>query len=142
MQISVESLRRARVPEPRLHGLHRLTMADEQTHVEVPQLPRGHGALQPFRLRPWQRDIVKGLFPARGARPRSGLVSIPRGNGKSTLAAALGLCALYADDEEGAEVLVVASDERQARIMWNAARRMIELDDRLHVVGDCVGFGD
>lgn len=108
------------------------------------RVPRGHGALEALRLRPWQREIVKGLFPARGARPRQGLVSLPRGNGKSTLAAALGLYALLADDEEGAEVLVVASDERQARIVWNAARRMVELDERLaarcHIYQDRITF--
>lgn len=99
--------------------------------AEYLRVPRGHGALEPFRLRPWQREIVRGLYPARGARPRTGLVSLPRGNGKSTLAAALGLYALLADDEEGAEVLCVATDERQAKIVFNAARRMVELDDRL-----------
>jgi phage terminase large subunit-like protein len=38
---------------------------------------------------------------------------------------------------EGAQVSVVASDERQARIIFNAARRMVELDkalaERVHV---------
>jgi phage terminase large subunit-like protein len=80
-------------------------------------------------LRPWQQDIVCGLFDA--PRPRQGLVSIPRGNGKSTLAAALGLYGLFADGVEGAQVLCVASDERQARIVFNAARRMVELEPRL-----------
>jgi phage terminase large subunit-like protein len=43
---------------------------------------------------------------------------MPRGNGKSTLAAALGLYGLFADQVEGAQVLCVASDERQARIVF------------------------
>jgi phage terminase large subunit-like protein len=56
---------------------------------------------------------------------------MPRGNGKSALAAVLALYGLLADDEPGAQVITVASDERQARLVYNAARRMIELDERL-----------
>lgn len=94
-------------------------------------VPKGTGALQPFRLRPWQRSIVKEWMPPTGKRPRQALLSLPRGNGKSGLAAALAVYGLLADEVPGAQVLVVASDERQARIVFNAARRMIELDDRL-----------
>lgn len=99
--------------------------------LEFLRVPKGTGALQPFRLRPWQRRIVKAMYPPTGRRPRQGLVSMPRGNGKSGLAAVLAVYALMADGEQGAQVAVVASDERQARIVWNTARRMIELDDRL-----------
>ena len=99
---------------------------------EFVKVPKGTGANGPFKLRGWQRDgIVKAMYPATGLRPRQGLVSLPRGNGKSTLAAALALYGLFADGIEGAQVLVVASDERQARIVFNTARRMIELDRRL-----------
>src|SRR5699024_10682313 len=63
--------------------------------------------------------------------PRQGLVSMPRGNGKSTLAAVFALYGLFADDVESAQVLIVASDERQARIVFNAAKRMIELNSEL-----------
>ena len=94
-------------------------------------VPKGTGALEPFRLRPWQRAIVKSVMPPTGKRPRQALVSMPRGNGKSGLAAALAVYGLLADEVPGAQVLVVASDERQARIVFNAARRMIELDSRL-----------
>jgi phage terminase large subunit-like protein len=99
---------------------------------EYLRVPKGTGAREPFRLRGWQRDgIVKRLYPPTGRRPRQGLVSMPRGNGKSGLAAVLALYGLMADEQEGAQVLVVASDERQARLVWNTARRMTELDERL-----------
>jgi phage terminase large subunit-like protein len=93
-------------------------------------VPKGTGARRRLRLRPWQRDIVHGLLDE--PRPRQGLVSIPAGNGKSTLAAALGLYGLLADGVEGAQVICVASDERQARIIQNTARRMVELDPALY----------
>lgn len=100
--------------------------------LEYLKVPKGTGALDPFRLRPWQRDdIVKTFYPPTGKRPRQGVVSMPRGNGKSALAAVLALYGLLADEIQGAQVLVVASDERQARIIFNSARRMVELDDRL-----------
>lgn len=92
-------------------------------------LPKGKGARKRLRLRPWQIEIVSGLFD--DPRPRRGLVSIPRGNGKSTLAAALGLYGLVADGVEGAQVLCVASDARQAGIVFGIARRMVELEPRL-----------
>jgi len=98
---------------------------------EYLRVPKGKGAGKPFRLRPWQRDIVKTYYPPTGTRPRQGVLAMPRGNGKSGLAAVLALYALLADDEPSAQVLIVASDERQARIVFNTARRMIQLEPRL-----------
>ena len=98
---------------------------------EFLKVPKGTGVGEPFKLRRWQRDVVKSLYPPTGKRPRQGLLSLPRGNGKSALAAALALYGLFADEIEGAEVLVVASDERRARIVFSAARRMIQLNPKL-----------
>jgi phage terminase large subunit-like protein len=92
-------------------------------------VPKGEGARRRMRLRPWQQEITCGLFDE--PRPRQALVSIPAGNGKSSLAAALGLFGLLADGVEGAQILVVASDERQARIIFRTAKRMVELESRL-----------
>ena len=106
------------------------------------KVPKGIGAKEPFRLRDWQIDIVKAMFPTEveGVRPRQGLVSLPRGNGKTGLAAVLAVYALFADEQEGGQVLVVASDERQAGHVYRAARRMIEtsplLDEQTHFYAD------
>lgn len=103
-------------------------------------VPKGTGAKTPFVLRPWQIDIVREFFPSGPGRPRQGLLSLPRGNGKTALAAVLALYALFADEQEGAQVLVVASDERQAGHVLRAARRMIELSpelaERTHLYAD------
>jgi hypothetical protein len=93
-------------------------------------VPKGTGARRRLKLRPWQREIVHAVLDE--PRPRQALVSIPAGNGKSALAAALGLYGLLADRTEGAQVICVASDERQARIILNTARRMVELDPALY----------
>jgi phage terminase large subunit-like protein len=98
--------------------------------------PRGQGAGEPFRLRPFQREIIGGAF-APGIR--TALVSIPRANGKTMLAAALGLAEMFTGPAS-AEVLVVARDQRQANITLRYARRMVELnpdlEERVQVYAD------
>ena len=89
--------------------------------------PKGAGALKAFRLRPWQREIVRGAY-APGVR--TALISLPRANGKTALAAALAVAELFCG-QPSAEVLVVASDQRQANIALRMARRMIELNPSL-----------
>lgn len=98
---------------------------------EFLRVPKGTGALGPVKLRAFQKQIAKSMYPATGRRPRQGLISMPRGNGKSSLAAVFGLYGLFADGIAGASVLIVASDERQARIVFNMCKRMIELEPRL-----------
>lgn len=86
--------------------------------------PRGFGAGEPFKVRTFQREIIEGAF---AAGVQTALVSLPRGNGKTALAAALGLAELFVGPAS-AQVLVVASDVRQAGITFNFARRMVELN--------------
>jgi phage terminase large subunit-like protein len=65
---------------------------------------------------------------ARRPPPAAGPAVGPPGDGKTALAAFLAAYALFADDVEGAQVLCVASDERQASPTFNAVRRMVELN--------------
>jgi phage terminase large subunit-like protein len=97
-----------------------------QRYVRV---PRGHGALKPLRIRPWQKELVGSVFD-QTPQPRVGVWCLPRGNGKSTKCAALGLWDLYLG-QEGASVVVVACDERQAGIIFGIAARMVELHPEL-----------
>ena len=101
------------------------------------RVPKGTGARRPVRLRGWQRRIVREVL-----RPgvRNAVVSLARGNGKSSLAAFLALWA-FVDGPEGAQVLCVGGvSERQARHVFNAARRMVELNpdlaERVQVFAD------
>ena len=99
-------------------------------------VPKGVGALEPVKLRTFQREIIREVF-----RPgvRTGLVSIPRANGKTALAAMLAVAELFVGPAS-AEVLVVASDQRQANITLRMAKRMIELNpelaERAHIFRD------
>lgn len=51
---------------------------------EFLRVPKGKGALGPVRLCDWQKTLIAGMYDE--PRPRQGLVSIPRGNGKTSLA--------------------------------------------------------
>lgn len=94
-------------------------------------VPSGHGQGKPVILREFQREVTEGLFPDDRPRPSSGLVSISRGNSKSTTAAIYGLYAAFADGVMSPQILIVASDIRQAGIIFNIMRRMIELSPEL-----------
>lgn len=90
-------------------------------------VPKGKGAMGRFRLRPWQKEIVRGAY-RKGVR--TALVSLPRANGKTALAAGLGVAELFVGPPS-AEVLVVATDQRQANIALRMAKRMVELSPEL-----------
>jgi phage terminase large subunit-like protein len=53
-------------------------------------------------------------------------IEVPKKNGKSEVAAALGLYMMCGDGEKGAEVYCGASNENQAYILFNAARFMTD----------------
>lgn len=93
------------------------------------RIPKGKGAGGPFRLRDWQLDLVGSVLDQNPWPVQAGWM-LPRGQGKSALVAALGLYDLL-EGEEGASIVVAAVDERQAKIVFNAAARMVELNEEL-----------
>lgn len=93
--------------------------------------PKGPMAGKPFRLEGWQREIVAALFgeKRRGSglrRYRRAYIEVPRGNGKSTWAAGIALLMLLADNEPAAEIFGAAADRDQARLVFEAAKSMVE----------------
>lgn len=100
------------------------------------RVPKGTGAKGKLKLRDWQVDIARDVLDS-GARTVGEM--LPRGSGKTTLNAAFGLFCLFCWGE-GANVVVVAVDERQAGLAFSAARRMVELSEdlssRCHVYRD------
>lgn len=80
-------------------------------------------------LQPWQIWIVASIFgwvsKATGRRRyRRALILVPRKNGKSALAAGIGLYMLAGDGEHGAEVYAGATSERQAFEVFRPAQQM------------------
>lgn len=104
-----------------------------ETYLKV---PHGHQEKRKFKLQPFQKEIISGSF---GNGILTALVSIPRGNGKTMLAAALALAEMFVGPAS-AEVLCVASNAEQAGHVLKYARQMIalspELAERIHVYAD------
>lgn len=105
----------------------------------VERLPTTDTGL-PFALHSWQRDNIMEFYSTlepfdEGPRyDTAALVrkyqylylEIPKKNGKSELAAALGIYHLFADGEMSAEVYVCAADRENAGIVFRAAVFMLE----------------
>lgn len=92
---------------------------------------KGEWAGELFKLESWQEhDIIRPLFGWKRAdgtrRFRIAYIEMPRKNGKSTTAAAIGNYLFLADDEPGAEVYAAATKRDQAKIVHVEAMRMIE----------------
>lgn len=99
------------------------------------RLSEGEWADQPFVLEPWQQFIVGSLFGwlrTDGIRRfRTSYVEVARGNGKSPLAAGLGLYGLVADGERGAHVYSAATTRDQAKIVYGDAEKMVGMSPSL-----------
>jgi phage terminase large subunit-like protein len=85
---------------------------------------------KPFNRLGWQDFIVCSLFgwkrKTTGKRLfRKAYIEMPKKNGKSEFAGALGNIATFFDDEAGAEVYSAANKYDQATICWGAAKTMI-----------------
>src|SRR5438034_2000538 len=104
-----------------LRGSKRRELAVARFALDYVRVPRGHGVRKPLRLRPWQRSLIAATWDVK-PRPRLAGWMLPRGQGKSSLTAVLALYELLAG-AEGAQVVVVATDERQAGIVHRVASR-------------------
>ncbi|NJL07377.1 MAG: terminase large subunit [Methylacidiphilales bacterium] len=95
----------------------------------------GPAAGKPFLLRDWQKAIIRQIYdPVRedGHRMvRQVLITMPRKNGKTELAAGLVLYHLLADGERNGQVYSAAADRAQAAIVFNAAASMVRADPEL-----------
>jgi phage terminase large subunit-like protein len=98
---------------------------------------KGRWARRPFLLAPWQlEEIIRPLFGSARWEEQLGeyvrqytlaWIELARKNGKSELVAGAGLLLLCADDEEEAEIYGAAKDRDQAGVIYQVAKRMVEL---------------
>lgn len=83
-----------------------------------------------FELLGWQRNLVTDVFGTvkdDGYRQyNTAYLEIPKKNGKTELAAGVGLYLTCGDDEQGAEVYGVATDRQQASIAFDVAVEMVD----------------
>jgi phage terminase large subunit-like protein len=95
------------------------------THVE------GEWAGKPLIPEQWQYQTLRDAFGwkniSNGARKYQLVwVAVPRKNGKSTLGAGVGLYLTTADQEPGAKVFCAATEEDQAKIVFDLAAAMVK----------------
>ena len=100
------------------------------------QLSKGEWSGKPFDLLDWQRnDVIQPLFGTLKGdgmrRVRKAYIEVPKKNGKSPLAAGIGLRLFFADNEPGAEVYCAACDKEQAAIVFDTAAEMIRRNPKL-----------
>ena len=105
------------------------------TFIENLKHTKGKWDGKPFWLLPWQEQIIRdvfGIVDAAGHRQfRTAYIEIGKKNGKSELAAAVALYLLYADNEPSAEVYGAAADRQQASIVFDVAKRMVDMSPAL-----------
>lgn len=85
---------------------------------------------QRYKLEDWQVFILAniiGWIDSNGIRRyREAFILVPRGNGKSPIAAIIALWMAFFDAEPGAEVYCGANTERQAHEVFRPAKAMVE----------------
>jgi phage terminase large subunit-like protein len=101
----------------------------------------GVHAGQRLRLRDWQKDIIQNIYAVdeSGKRKvRTALITLPRKQGKTSLAAALALCHLLGPESEPrGQIFSAASDREQAAIIYREMEAIIltipEFSERCHI---------
>lgn len=97
--------------------------------LECLTVPDGKHAGEPFRLMEWQEGPIREFYGTMGENGRRQYrylyLEIPKKNGKTGLAAALGLYHTFADGERNGEVYCVAADKENAAICFEAALNML-----------------
>src|SRR5271165_1150288 len=97
---------------------------------------KGPYAGHAIELMPWQALLFAALFGfvERGTdtrRYRQAVVFVPKGNGKTTIAAPLSIYMTFVDGEGGAEGYAAATTRDQARILFEAAQNMLRQAPRV-----------
>lgn len=103
------------------------------TAIQMFREIRGPNAGKRFRFGSWQKFLVGSMFGWVGKvsgmrRFRYVFLAVPKGNGKSSLAATIALYMLALDREGGAEVYAAAVTRDQARIVFILAQEMARKD--------------
>jgi len=103
--------------------------------LELLAFGSGEFAGQPFRLQQWQKDPLREFYGTLDADEETGQLhrhyqylyeDIPKKNGKTEVAAGLGLYHLVADGEKNPQVYICAADKENASICYNAMCAMVD----------------
>ncbi len=107
------------------------------------------GSTRELKLTLWQKFIIGSIFgwlerDTEVRKYRQALIMIARKNGKSLLLSAISLYCLLADGERGAEIYCLSNTQKQARIIHDETKQMINsnasLNRNLRSLRDTVYF--
>lgn len=103
---------------------------------EYCRVPEGAHVGRKIVLRPWQREIIKGIYDSP---TRRAIITFPRKNGKTALAALLLLVHLVGPEAErnkNSQIFSAAQSRDQAALVFNYAAKMVRASPDLsaHVV--------
>lgn len=120
---------------------YRWTFDPDQVHkvchfAELMRHEKGAKQGERFILEDFQVWLLSQIFGWVDAdtgirKHREAFLLLPRGNGKSPLAAIIGLYMAFFDGEKGAEVYCGATSEDQAHEVFRPAKAMVEQDETL-----------
>ncbi len=101
--------------------------------IETLKVTAGVFAGQNFRLRDWQKDIVRGIYDRAGEDGRrlvrTALVTMGRKNGKTALAASICLAHLCGPEaEQRGQIFSAAADRDQAALIFREMEAFIFAD--------------
>lgn len=118
------------IPDPFGYGERAVEFLRRLKHPKNPA--RGH----PFQLDRWQERIVRRIYGPRHDDGRriveTVLLLLPRGNRKTSLAAALALLHTIGPERlPGGEVIFAAADKKQAGIGFREALSIVRADKRV-----------
>jgi phage terminase large subunit-like protein len=118
------------IPDPLGHGERAVTFLKRLRH------PASTAQGRSFQLHDWQERIVRRIYGPRhpdGSRiVKTVMLLLPRGNRKTSLAAALALLHLFGPETRPAgQVIFAACDREQASIGFKEAANIIRQDRRL-----------
>lgn len=118
------------IPDPFGYGERAVRFLRALKHPKNPA--PGHA----FQLDPWQERIVRRIYGPRhddGTRiVRNVVLLLPRGNRKTSLAAALALLHTIGPERvPGGEVISAAADRKQARLAYAEALGIVREDKRI-----------
>ncbi|WP_245845198.1 terminase large subunit domain-containing protein [Pseudothioclava arenosa] len=121
------------IPDPLGHGERAVQFLRRLRH------PASTAPKRAFQLAPWQERIVRRIYGPRNADGsrvvKTVFLMIPRGNRKTSLAAALALLHLFGPERVPAgQIIFAASDREQAGIGFREAAEIIRQDKRLEAV--------
>jgi len=118
----------------RSYGDHVVEFAEMLCKITEDSIAGSAGEALVFRE--WQKELTRHLFAVKAdgtRRFRRALIGLPRKNGKSAWLSSVALESLMFG-VQGGQIFSCAAEKEQAKIVFNTAKRMVEMEPELSEV--------